>query len=411
MSPLAAGSAAPLTLPSPVDGAEPPSRRGPVGPSSPEPRTPPGPIEITVLREWPLVLRLEGEWRALLARADADRLFLSWEWLLAWYDVVGKTRSPYVVVARDAQGRLLGVAPFYRAKARLLGALSYRGLRLMADYPTGSEYLDWIVDVDHQAPVFESLARALAQDRGWDFVWLPYCAGWNGASKRLADALARAGLHRRIREETYAAMPLPATFGDYLKTLSRRRREKVRQTLRRSLDGAGCEVVYCTRQEDIPRFLDALFDLHGRRWEQRSELGTFRKKPTAAAFYRRFAPAALERGWLRLAGVTRSGEFLAVQLGYLCDGVFYQIQEGFDPQTHGVGNALRASIIERSISRDHLTGYDFLAGFSEGKARWGAVPRTGHSIMAVRPGWGAMALRRVPVWPTGRYLRFADLQR
>jgi CelD/BcsL family acetyltransferase involved in cellulose biosynthesis len=378
------------------------------GSSSPQPGPPSGPLAVTTLREWPGVLGLEREWRDLLARADADPLFLSWEWLSAWHDVVGKTRSPYVVVARDSSGRLLGLAPFYRAKARLLGTLPYRGLRIMADYPTGSEYLDWIVDKEHSGPVFEALARALAQDRGWDFVWLPYCAGWTGASTRLADTFRRAGLHTRTRVETYAAMLLPATFEEYLKSLSRQRREKVRQSLRRCLAEAGCEVVYCTREEDIPRFLDALFDLHSRRWQERGQLGTFRKKPTGAAFYRRFAPMALEKGWLRLAGVVRDGAFLAVQVGYVCDGVWYQMQEGFDLQTPGVGNALRASIIDRSITRDHLTGYDFLAGFSEGKARWGASPRTGHALIVVRPGVRSMALSGI-FWPTGRYLRFTDL--
>lgn len=161
--------------------------------------------------------------------------------------------------------------------------------------------------------------------------------------------------------------------------------------------------------EGRPRFLDALFDLHGRRWQLRSKLGTFQKKPTAVAFYRRFAPAALERGWLRLAGIVRNGEFLAVQLGYLCGGVFYQIQEGFDPTTQGVGNALRARIIDRSITEDRLTGYDFLAGFSEGKSRWGATPRMGHALLAIRPSLRTMALRRLSIWPTGRYLNFADL--
>lgn len=406
---VAAGSLAPFTsaglrnllLPKALRGR---SGRSPAG-SSPGV----GPLRAGVLRDWEAVLRLQGEWRDLLERSDADRLFLSWEWISAWYDVIGREKAPYVVTIRDSSERLLGLAPFYRAEARLLGTVPYRGLRIMADYPTGSEYLDWLVDKDHGGPVFEALARTLAEDPEWDFAWLPYCAGWTGTSTRLADTFRQAGLHTRAREETYAAMPLPGTFEDYLKSLSRKRREKVRKTLRRSLAEGGADVVFCTREEDIPRFLDALFDLHGRRWQQRGELGTFRKKPTEAAFYRRFAPVALDKNWLRLAAVVKDGAFVAVQVGYVCGGVFYQIQEGFDPKTVGVGNALRASIIEQSITRDHLTGYDFLAGFSEGKARWGAVPRTGHSLFVVRPSFLSLPLSRVRFWPTGRYFRFMDL--
>ncbi len=367
-------------------------------------------MNAAVLHEWHRVLALEGEWGELLERSGADKLFLSWEWLSAWYDVVGKTRSPYVVTVHDSTGRLVGLAPFYRAKARLLGAMPYRGLRLIADYPTGSEYLDWIVERERADSVVEVIAHHLAKRGDWDFVWLPYCAEWTGAAGRLVRACGNAGLGTRTRDETYAAMPLPGSFDEYLKTLSSKRRGKVRQAIRRALEEAGARVVRCERRDDVGGFLDALFDLHGRRWHERGELGTFRKKPTEAAFYRRFAPAAFEKGWLRLAAIVRDDTFVAVQLGYARDGVFYQIQEGFDPKTDGVGNALRASMIDWCI-RDGLSTYDFLAGFSEGKARWGASPRPGRDLFITRPGLRSLPLGGIDLWPTGRYLRFAGLGR
>jgi CelD/BcsL family acetyltransferase involved in cellulose biosynthesis len=366
-------------------------------------------LSIAVLEGWPAVLELEPEWRALHERSDADPLFLSWEWLAAWYDVCGKSRAPYVVTARSSSGRLVGIAPFYRANVRLCGVKNYRGLRPLGDYPTGAEYLDWILDGERAADALAALAAALAGRADWQVLWLPYAAGWNGAAARLIAGLRRAGIDARPRAETFAAMPLPATYDGYLKEQSSKRRGKLKQAVRRALDEGGGRLDHCESKDDIPRFLDALFELHGQRWSAQGQRGTFLKKPTEAAFYRRFAPVAFDRGWLRLSGIVRDGVLAAVQIGYLAKSAFYQIQEGFDPATEGVGNALRAKLIERCIDIDHLTEYDFLQGFTEGKARWGATARTGHSIFAVRPGMTTTPLMAVGFWPTGRYLRFTDL--
>jgi len=114
---------------------------------------------------------------------------------------------------------------------------------------------------------------------------------------------------------------------------------------------------------------------------------------------------AREKGWLRIYGLSAGGALKAVQLGYAYNGVFYQIQEGFDPEfTPGAGNVLRAAIIEDCIS-GKLKGYDFLGEMTEHKKRWSAAPRSGcHLFIGNRKIKNAV-LFHGGIWPTGRYLK------
>ena len=117
---------------------------------------------------------------------------------------------------------------------------------------------------------------------------------------------------------------------------------------------------------------------------------------------------AWERGWLRFFAVREGPAFKAVQIGYVYDGVFHQLQEGFDPAgLAGIGNVLRGKAIEASI-QEGVRAYDFLGGFGEHKRRWGARPRIGYDLLLGRRSLRTLPLFAAGFWPTGRYLRPVD---
>ena len=363
-------------------------------------------MRTEIVRDWAALTRLGGEWNALLSRSRADTIFLRWEWIQAWGEVQGRSMPLVVVVARDAQGVLTGVAPFYRTTLRLLGRVPFRTLRVLGDYPTGSEYPDWIVRVQGEDETVAILARGLlAERREWDCIWMHNVSGWTGALERLGRACAVGRLHRLERPAEFALVTLPGSYDDYVRSLSQNKRQQLRQEMRRILGRPGVAVVQCSRADEVPRFLDALFELHSRRWAQVGSLGSFRRKPEEAEFYRRFVPLALERGWLRLFGLEERGELKAVQIGYVYGDVFHQMQEGFDPEyPKGAGNVLRAQVIEQCIA-EGLKAIDFLGEMTEHKRRWQAKVRLGHDVFLGRRGLKTRLLFSAGLWPTGRFLR------
>lgn len=363
-------------------------------------------LHSALIEDWSGVRALEREWNGLLAKSRADTLFLTWEWIETWIDVTGECHRPFVIVVRDGQGRLCGVAPFYLAPYRLAGVVPFRMLRVLADDETGSEYPDWIVERSCAAEIEWQIAATLKRHRRyWDGVWLPNLSGWSGAERDLRRVLGDHGCRSQSRSVAFCSIGLPGSLALYEGSLSKGQREKTRRVCRKVLQQAGMRITRCESPDDIDAYLAALFDLHRRRWQLRGDPGSFQRRPELQLFYRRFLPVALRKGWLRLYALREGEAFLALQLGYVYRNVFYQIQEGFDPQfTSGAGNVLRHQVIAACIAEGVGT-YDLLAGASEHKRRWGATSQEGHDVFIGRPGVLSRLLVAAGIWPTGRYLR------
>ena len=364
-------------------------------------------LRASVVRSWDEVAALRGEWNDLLSRARGNSIFLTCEWIQSWLEVGARQLQPFFIVVREDGGRLVGVAPFYVCRFDLFRVVPFRVLRVAGDYPTGADYGDWLVSADREDCVCRAIGQALAANAGsWDCIWMPNVAGWTGALDRVRIAAEAAGATLRQRRIGFAAMPLAETFADFEERLSGHRRRELRRQ-RKILQGqaGGVTLAPIAEGESLSEWLDVLFSLHHERWMTRGDAGAFGRKPVEADFYRRFAPVALERGWLRLYALKAGGRIRAMQIGYRYGDAFLALQDGFDPEfVAGVGNVLRHYVIEASV-REGIRHYDFLGVMSEHKRRWGAEVRDGADVFVLRRGLKAALLKGTKMWPTGRYLR------
>ncbi len=149
-------------------------------------------IVVELFADWASLARLQPEWNLLLECSRSDTLFLTWEWISAWAEVVGDAVQPFVLAARSSDGHLLGLAPFYLSWTRLFGGLPFRALRILGDRHSGAEYGDWILERGREGEAARALAQALAAARGkWDCLWMPNISGWMGARDRIVPAWLR----------------------------------------------------------------------------------------------------------------------------------------------------------------------------------------------------------------------------
>lgn len=362
------------------------------------------------LDDWSQVEALAPEWNELLRQSRSDTFFLSWEWLSSWIDLVKDRVDPFFIVVRDDSGRLLGVAPFYRSKLHLLQAVGFKTLRIAADYSTGFEYGDWIAHKDHEAETIAAIVAALlAQKRAWDVIWMPLVRGWTGGYERILEAAHAGGLLLHKRRKPFGTFPLADTLEAFENTFSSKRRQQLRRHRRNLFADGRVSVIRCEGEATLPQFLEALYDLHARRRLLENDPGTFVRKPLQKKFYAAFAQKALAMGWLRFYALEHDGKIEAIQIGYVYNGVFHQVQEGFNPEyTDGAGNVLRHVVIEECI-KEGVKEYDFLGGYTEHKRRWGAIERDGYDLFVAHPSLKNRLLFSKEIWPNGRYMSASGL--
>ncbi|WP_234981230.1 GNAT family N-acetyltransferase [Desulfopila aestuarii] len=186
------------------------------------------------------------------------------------------------------------------------------------------------------------------------------------------------------------------TLGSF-SSIIRRQKKKLSQLGRITID-------LCDKEDDLPQYLESLFILHKKRWESIGQEGSFVRRPLMQDFYTGFASKAFRKGWLKIFSLKLDGSILAVQIGYLYHGVFYQMQEGFDPNgPGGLGNILRHSVIDWCIA-NNVREYDYLGGDEEHKLKWGAKQRTGAHLFVGRKSFKNMLLAMADIWPSGKFI-------
>lgn len=338
-------------------------------------------------------------WRRLLASSDADTIFLTPEWMEAWWRAYGEGRRGGVVAVRRS-GDLVALLPIQVAPERWRGVTSVRALRFAGDGTFDSDYLDLVAGPDAGEDLVPALWRWIRRDArlGFDV------ARWNeipAASPRLEPL--RAALRRDgswIDEERVGAVvaALPGSWETYLASLKPRMRTKVR-SLRRDLEAAhSVKLLAADSDAVLPERLASLFDLHQKRWAARGLPGVFRGD-RKRSFYHGLSSTLLARGWLQFHSLEVDGAWVAHQycMGYR--GTIFLLQEGYDPawEPRGVGNVLRAMVLERLIG-EGWRAYDFLAGVTEHKKSWSGETKESLRLFARGPGLrgaGVAALERL----------------
>ncbi len=299
-----------------------------------------------------LVSEMPQEDWSRLAHA-AGNPFLTPEWAECWREELMPDARPVFLVGRHADGRAWCVWPLVRERR---GGLT---IARQFGYGPADEGGPACRPEDRPAAA-DGLRRALADgELGADAALLERLPDDPELAERLGGRLV-------VREP---APVLPAhgrSWEDFLASRSRNFRDQVRRMPRRLERRADVAWRRARDGAEVRRGLDALFDLHARRWESD---GAF--APPFDAFHRAWATRASERGWLRLWTLEADGDPVAAWYGFRFAGADSYYQSGRDPEwdRFGVGGILFARTVQDAFA-DGVREYRLLRGGEEYKSRW-----------------------------------------
>jgi|tagenome__1003787_1003787.scaffolds.fasta_scaffold20985070_5 CelD/BcsL family acetyltransferase involved in cellulose biosynthesis len=340
-------------------------------------------MQVRVLRSWADLASIKDHWAAMLERSENASIFCSYEWMESWWNAWGESGHLNVLVF-EVNGQMFALAPLYIESRKVTGAtLEY--LSMVGDNSGDSENLDFIVTPGYERECAEAFLRWLEQNPSVDicsFKAMP-------ESSTFGEALLGLLKQREWAVEQWTSpgfyIPLPATFDEYLSRLSSEMRPLLTRYPRRLEKRFAVKYVQVTDEKDLPKYLDALFSLHQKRWEKAGEPGAFSEQ-ARREFYVALSVALLRRGWLDLWAAELNGQIAAVQYCFHFGNIVSLLQEGFDPQfeSEKVGYALRAKMLQDFIDRK-FAKYDFLGGADAYKERFGGLPQTYENVEFARP--------------------------
>ena len=327
-----------------------------------------------MVQQWSDFAALGSEWDALLAASGSGSAFLAWDWIESWRSVHGGATTPCVIVCRDQDGALSGIAPLVRLR-RSMASRVVRIIRFMGDVGEDSNNLDIITRAGQEEVVADRVLSTLDSSRSaWDVLELRHIPVESSVLRHLLEGVAQRGWVAHRRDKPHLVLLLPDTWGEFLARLSTNTRWRLRRNAT-LLAGMGPLVTrVCEQRSDFPGYLDTLFALHEKRWALRGQKQSAEDR-ARRRLYEQLAPRLLGSNQLDVTMLEVGGRPVAAQLGLRYGDTYYAHQSAFDPAyaRYSPSVALAGDIIRRLIA-DGVRRYDFLHGEEPYKLRW--LPRS-----------------------------------
>jgi CelD/BcsL family acetyltransferase involved in cellulose biosynthesis len=318
-------------------------------------------------------LLLRDEWNALLATSVSGCIFLTHEWLSAWWKHLAEGRRLSILLAHEG-GELAGILPLAEREAQY-ARLMPRVLEFLGSGVIGSDYLDAIVGQEREREAIAAFAEHL--NGRARMLQLGQLRGGSCIVSLLAEELRQSGWtadETKLNVCPYINLG-GHTWESYLATLGPQVRKRIKRCLGNLPRTFEFRVVCVRAPAEAQRGLDILIELHRKRWGAGRKSEAF-QSPSVIAFHREFVELAAARGWLRLLIIYLNGVPAAGLYGLRYGPAFYFYQSGFDPafSKQSVGVAAMALAIKMAIEEGCLE-YDFLHGNEEYKFHWARETR------------------------------------
>ena len=328
-------------------------------------------LGVSALEGETALAELRDDWNRLLAESEADGIFLSWEWLVSWWEAYGQGKRPLILVFRRDE-RTVGIAPLYRRDDPFLGPIKLRRLQFIGDGSSDSDYLDLIAVRGEEGEVAAALFDYLkAEGEPWDVLALSEVPEGSTSLARVRQEARRRGLFVVETRAPCTFAPLPSDWDAYLAGLKPRMRTKVRSLLKKIIADPRLRFEILDDASRIDSWLEHLYRLHEARWKLEGQSGVF-GRPGKRDFYERLTRRLLDAGLLRFYGLLQDGAPVSLQYCFAWRNQVLLLQEGFDPSLadEGAGNMLRARVFQDCVEK-RVAVYDFLGGTNQHKISWG----------------------------------------
>jgi CelD/BcsL family acetyltransferase involved in cellulose biosynthesis len=308
---------------------------------------------------------LVDAWR-LLAEARSNP-FITPDWTLAWSQS-HPAELPLALAWRSG-GELRGVLPLVRASRGPVKLLEFAGARRA----------DWVTPAcrpQDEAEMASACAEFLARQGGWHALRLDRLdeeSSWPAAIERAEPAAIAAGTERRRDVLPYIEFD-ERGFEGYLADRSRNFRSQLGRRRRKLERDHGLGFRMTDSPERLEADLGEFFRLHDARWSDRG--GSSSADPGARDHLRRFAAAALERGWLRLWIAEADGAPAAAWYGWRIGERYCYSLAGLDPayERLALGTVLLGHTIEQAAAEGARI-YDLMWGDEGYKQRFETARR------------------------------------
>lgn len=305
-------------------------------------------------------------WNDFLRSSGQNCIFLTHEWFLSWWKSFSEEKSLEILLFKDKEDGLVGIAPLMRE-----GNI----LRFMASREV-TDYCDFIVLEGKEKEFFDSLFDYLKSQ----YSEIRSIELWNikQSSPTLLFLPQLAPHHdfsfSSLESDVTPVLSLPSSYEKFLMLLGRKSRHELKRKLRRmeALEGLRNERI--KDPKELQTAVRAFIHLHRKSGKAKEK---FWKRKGMEDFFQELVLRFSQKGWVELNFLFHQEKIMASLLSFLYEDTlyFYNITYSRDYAWYSPGlylfhKRLKHAIEEKKKQADFLRGrekYKYVFGAKESK--------------------------------------------
>jgi CelD/BcsL family acetyltransferase involved in cellulose biosynthesis len=327
-------------------------------------------------------LNLKGEWNSLVFEDPSSTIFQTWEWNFnVWRYDGGRPRNLSIILIRDENGNLVGIAPFYSYKKTVFG-FKMRIIELIGSGLT--DYRSFIAKPHNRIRIYTEILNWLNENsKQWDTVDLQYISEESPIAKNY-DTLFRDFKFRTAIQQHNICPYIPLSSNlDFYENLYNRSLVKYLKRKTRKFDkDLNYRFLTVSNPSELDRYLENLFDLHKKRRNQQLQLGQFRSNNRKELF-RSLSQDLIKKGWLKMFFLLVDDQKVGCLYNFEFKNKVYFYQSGLDPNPkfarYSLGYIMLTITIKEALKAG-MKEYDLLSGNEGYKKEWTQMYRNLYRI-------------------------------
>jgi CelD/BcsL family acetyltransferase involved in cellulose biosynthesis len=314
-------------------------------------------------------------WGELHRGAGVRSPFLSYTWQREWVAAFAPGQPLALHAVRDDAGTLIAVLPLVEVQPALFQTIG--GVDV-------SDYLDLLAVAGSEGGAWSALLAVQPGDATWELHSVPAASPTMSLLSLLSGAT---GVEVTIAvEERCPVLDLPASWADYLASLSSKHRHELTRKMRRlARELPDAHVSHVVGADAVAARFDEFLGLH-----RRSRAGKARFMDTRMErFFRSAITALAGDGAARLWFLDTPAGPIASFVTIEWDGIVGLYNSGFDPERASLapGLVLLGHLLQDAIATGKRR-FDFLRGEERYKYEFGPVPEDVCSVTLRRAEGG-----------------------
>ncbi len=334
-------------------------------------------IEIRHIRSLEEFEAVQNQWDDLLTGCPKQTVFLTSEWLTAWWKHWQTGKELWLVTAW-LEGKLVGAAPLMKTMVRKYG-LKYRLLHsLGAPNTDESDFFTRGNDLEILGALCDYLQSQRSQ---WDALELNEFHSENPSAKFIESYFTERGCVIRARKNLHYHIPITESWDGYWKKLSKNLRHNIERRLRRVQENHQLNFQVIEGRDLAWADFEAIFAVNARgnypeKYKSEQERG----------FHRELMERMRDQNWIRITVLRFDEQPVAYDYGFIVHGKFEDWRTGFDlTYADWATGTLMLYFELKYLFTEKYQDLDFLRGEYNYKDKWAPATREFVELRIVLP--------------------------